>query len=94
MNPTTVAAAIGAFALIAVAVINGYSAKMSAKAAKEASEANAKASTIIQHVDGTQEQILAELQRLTAENADRGGQLRERDRAEERQDRKDAEQSK
>jgi len=89
MNPTTIAAAIGAAALVLVAAINAYSARMVAKAEKEAREANAKASTIIQSVDGTQTRILAQLEKLTAENADRGGQLKERDRTEDRKDRKE-----
>jgi hypothetical protein len=90
MNPTTLAAMIGALALVGVALINAYSAMKASQAERQAREANEKASAIIISIDGTQSKILAELQRLTAENADRGGQLKERERADQRQDLKDS----
>jgi predicted negative regulator of RcsB-dependent stress response len=86
MNPTTVAAALAAVALIAVALINAWSARMVSRAEQQAREANLKASEIMVSVDGTQTKILEELHKLVIENADRGGQLKERDRAEARRD--------
>jgi hypothetical protein len=93
VNPSVEVAIIGAVAIIIVALISYRGIRHQIKSNELIAGVSHKlegvgenVEKVVHSVDGTQKAILAELQRLTAESAGRGGQLQERDRTEARAD--------